>query len=193
MTGHPGLFRNGDGAQRSRPQANQPAPPAAFLPLTCKGDVPVGAYEIHVIAKATVNGKEVKRFATVGIPIKAGLNGLPFPPREMLTSIGVAVTDKPLFSLTVKLAHPDVIRGVAANVTVMAKRSAGFAEEIQLAPAMLPPNVAIAAKPIPKGENEVQFPVTVAAKGALGPLPLEFRGTTKTRGRILPTTRIPHP
>ena len=50
---------------------------------------------------------------------------------------------------------------------------------IQLAPLVVPPNVAIAAKPIPKGKNEVQFPVTVNAKAALGQLPLTFRGQTK--------------
>ena len=39
-----------------------------------------------VIAKATINGKEVSKPAMVTDVVKAGLNGLPFPPREMLTS-----------------------------------------------------------------------------------------------------------
>jgi hypothetical protein len=72
---------------------------------------------------------------------------------------------------------------VAANVTVTATRSATTTEEIQLAPAVLPPNVTIAVKPIPKGMNEVQFPVTIAANGPLGPLSLTLRGTTKVGGK----------
>ena len=39
--------------------------PAAFLPITCKADVPIGAYNLRVIAKATVAGKEITRLATV--------------------------------------------------------------------------------------------------------------------------------
>ena len=165
------------------PPANQPAPPIAFLPLTCKGDTHVGAYSLTVVAKATINGKDVSKPATVTNVVKAGLGGLPFPPREMLTQIGVAVTDKPLFALSVKLASPDVLRGVPANVTVTATRAAGFAEEIQLAPVAVPPNVAIAVKPIPKGANEVRFPVTPAANAAIGPHPLAFRGTAKAGGK----------
>ncbi|HKA07253.1 MAG TPA: hypothetical protein VKD71_08355, partial [Gemmataceae bacterium] len=105
------------------------------------------------------------------------------PPREMLTSIGIGVTDKPLFSLTAKIANPDVLRGVAANITVTAKRADGFAEEIQLAPIVLPPNVTVAVKPIPKGANEVQFPLTAAANAGLGTVPLTFRGAAKAGGK----------
>lgn len=183
VAGHPGFSGTVSLPNTAPPPPNQPVPPAAFLPLTCKGDVSLGAYDLRVIAKATVNGKQVTRLATVSDVVKTGLNGLTFPPREMLTSIGVAVTDKPLFSVAVKPVTAEILRGVAANVTVTATRSAGFAEEIQLAPTVLPPNVTIAVKPIPKGANEVQFPVTVAANGPMGPLPLTFRGTAKSAGK----------
>jgi hypothetical protein len=183
VTGPPGFSGTITVPNAPAPPPNQPAPPIAFLPVACKGDMPIGAYELKVIAKAIVNGKEIAKPVTVADQTRAGLNGLPFPPREMLASIGVAVTDKPLFSLAVKLTSADLLRGVAGNITVTATRAAGFAEEIQLAPVTLPANVTIAAKPIPKGVNEVQFPVTVAAAGALGPLPLSFRGTAKANGK----------
>jgi hypothetical protein len=153
------------------------------LPLSCKADVPMGAYDLRVIAKAAINGKEVTRLATVADIVRTGMNNLTFPPREMLTSIGVAVTDKPLFSLAVKFASAELLRGVATNVTVTSTRTAGFAEEIQIAPTVMPPNVTIAIKPIPKGANEVQFAVTPAANAAIGPLPLTFRGTAKSGGK----------
>jgi hypothetical protein len=183
VTGPPGFGGSVTIPNAPPPQPNQPAPPAAFLPVTCKTDVPQGAYELKVLAKAMVNGKEVSKPVTVTDAVKAGLNNLPFPPHQMLASIGVAVTDKPQFALTVKVGGPEVLRGVATNVTVTATRAAGFADEIQLAPVALPPNVAIAVKPIPKGANEVTFPVTPAANAALGSLPLAFRGTAKVGGK----------
>ena len=183
VTGPPGFSGSVMVPNAAPPPPNQPAPPIAFLPLTCKDDVKPGAYGLTILAKGTINGKEVAKPVMVTDAVKAGLGGLPFPPREMLSNIGVAVTDKPLFSLAVKMTSPDVIRGVAANVTVTATRTTGFAEEIQLAPVTIPPNVAIAVKPIPKGANEVQFPVTAAANAAFGPLPLSFRGTAKAGGK----------
>jgi len=183
VAGHPGFSGTVSIPNAPAPPPNQPAPPIAYLPVTCKADVAVGAYDLRVMAKANIGGKDVIKPATATDAVKAGLSGLPFPPREMLTSIGVGVTDKPLFSLSAKLASPDVLRGVAANVTVTAKRADGFAEEIQLAPIVLPPNVTVAVKPIPKGANEVQFPLTAAANAGLGAIPLNFRGAAKSGGK----------
>lgn len=183
VVGHPGFSGSVTVPNTPPPPPNQPAPPAAFLPLTCKADVPLGAYSLRILAKATVNGKEIVRLVSIGDVVKASLNNLTFPPRDMLTSFGVAVTDKPLFSLTVKPATADILRGVAANVTVTATRSAGFAEEIQLSPLVMPPNVTIAIKPIPKGANEVVFPITPAAAAVIGPLPITIRGTAKVAAK----------
>jgi hypothetical protein len=183
VTGPPGFSGSVTVPNAPPPPPNQPAPPIAFLPLTCKGDMAQGAYSLTVVAKATINGKEVSKPATVTDAVKAGLNGLPFPPREMLTQIGVAVTDKPTFSLAVKLANADVLRGVPANITVTATRAAGFGEEIQLAPVAIPPNVTVAVKPIAKGANEVQFQITAAANAGIGPHPIAFRGTAKVGGK----------
>jgi hypothetical protein len=88
-----------------------------------------------------------------------------------------------VFALAVKLANADVIRGVPANVTVTATRSAGIAEEIQLAAVGLPANVAAAVKPVPKGANEVQFPLTAAANAGLGPISFTLRATAKSGGK----------
>jgi hypothetical protein len=167
--------------------ANAPVPPAgqiaATLPLTCKADTPAGAYQLQVRAKATINGKEIIRTANISDVVKQSMNGLAFPPREMLNSIAVVVTDKPLFTLSVKATSADVIRGVAANLTITAKRAEGFTEEIQLAAMGLPPTITVVAKPIPKGANEVQFPLTAAAGAPVGPIPLTLRGTAKAAGK----------
>jgi hypothetical protein len=183
VTGHPGLSGTVTVLNAPPPPPNQPAPPIAYLPVTCKPYTPMGAYSVRVMAKANIGGKEVTEPATVTDAVKAALGNLPFPPREMLTRIEVAVTDKPLFGLTAKLVTADVVRGIPANVTVTARRAEGFTDEIQLAPVAIPPNVTIAAKPIPKGANEVQFPITAAANAAIGPLPVAFRGAAKPGGK----------
>jgi hypothetical protein len=183
VTGPPGFSGTVTVPNLPPPPPNQPAPPAAYLPVTCKADVPMGAYDLRVVAKATVGGKEVSKLATVTDVVKQGLNNLAFPPREMLASVGVAVTDKPVFALSVKVAAGEVARGVPATVTVTAKRADGFAEQIDLAPVGLVPNVSAAVKPIPKGANEVQFPLTAAANAGLGPLMVSFRGAAKQAGK----------
>ncbi len=183
VVGHPGFSGTVTVPNAAAPPPNQPVPPAALLPLTCKADVPMGAYDLQVVAKATINGKPVSKLVTVTELVKANLNGLSFPPREMLTSIGVAVIDKPLFSLSAKFTAPDVVRGLPANLTVSAVRAVGFADEIALVPQGVPANVVVAVKPIPKGANEIAFPVTAAANAAVGPIALSFRGTSKPGGR----------
>jgi len=183
VAGHPGFSGSVTVPNAPPPPPNQPAPPIAYLAVMCKPDVAPGAYDLRVTARATIGGKEVSKLASVQDLVKQGFNNLAFPPREMLTSIGAAVTDKPLFDLTVKLASPDVIRGVPAMLTVSAKRADGFAEQIDLQPIALPPNVTAAVKPIPKGANEVQFPLTAAANAALGPARLTFRGAAKHTGK----------
>lgn len=167
---------------------NAPPPPAgqiaATLPLVCKAGTPAGAYVLQVQGKASINGKDVVRTATITEVVKQSMNGLVFPPREMLHSIAVAVTDQPLFTLTVKATSADILRGVPANLTITAQRAAGFTDEIQLAPTLgLPATITVAAKPIPKGANEVQFPLTAAATAPVGPIALTLKGTTKAAGK----------
>lgn len=191
VVGHPGLTGTVVVPNAPPPPPNQPAPPIAMLPLACKADVPAGAYDVRILAKATINGKVVSKLVSVTDVVKTGLNGLAFPPREMLTSVGVAVIGPPLFDVTIKFPGPDVVRGVATNVTVSAKRAEGFVDEIQLAPQTLPANVALALKPIPKGATEVVIPLTVAAAVPPGPLTIAVRATAKPGGRDFAYTSAP--
>src|SRR5439155_19970253 len=96
VTGRPGSSGTVSIPNAPPPPPNQRAPPIAYLPVTCKADVPIGAYDLRVVAKAKIGGKDVTQPVAATDAVKAGLGGLPFPPREMLTSIGVGVTDKPL-------------------------------------------------------------------------------------------------
>ncbi len=169
------------------PAANAPPGQAgqtiAYLPLKVNADVPMGAYEFSVQTKAVVDGKEFMRLANVTDIVKQRMANLELPPREMLTSLGLCLTDKPLFVLAAKMPLPDIVRGAPATVTLAATRAAGFAEEIALSAVNPPANVTIAAKPIGKGSNEIGIQVTAAANATPGDFPIFFRATTKSGGK----------
>jgi hypothetical protein len=190
VAGHPGI--SGTLTIAAGPQ---PAPnvPAGTLLISVKPDVPVGPLVLTVQGKATINGKPVVVSANVTNAVKTQLGNLPFPPRQLLDEVAVAVTPKAPFTLTATVDAGAALRGVAATVTVTAVRDAGFTEEIALAPGTIPPNVAPALKPIPKGANEVKVTLTPAANAALGSLPFTLIGRAKYQTRDVTATSAPTP
>ncbi len=153
----------------------------------------MGPHFLTVVGKATINGKTVVVPANVAVPVKAALAGLPFPPRDLLHGLALAVTQKPPFTLTAKVDAGAALRGTAATVTVTAARDAGFTEAIALTPGALPPNVAAALKPIPKGANEVKVTLTPAANAALGPFNFTLIGKAKYQMKDISGTSAPAP
>ena len=184
IVGHPG-FSGSVTVTAPAPGAPPPPPgtPIAYLPLTAKADVPIGPYDLRIQAKGTAAGKDVIRFANIADLVKQSMAGLGFPPREMINSIAVGVTDKPLFALSAKLANPDVLRGTPANITITATKAMGFNEDIAIAAIGLPPNVTAAVKPLPKGSNDIQLQITAAANATLGSFSITFRGAAKPGGK----------
>ena len=179
VVGHPGLS-----GSTTITTAAPPAPtlPLAVLTIQDSGKSALGGSVIHLQAKATINGKEVKSFVDIKAAIQQNMQGLPFPPRDHATDIAAAIIDPP-FRVTAKYATPEGARGTPINLIVTATRSAGFADEITFAPAALPPNVTAAAKPIPKGGKEVQFPLTAAANAPLGASNVIFIAKAKVGGK----------
>jgi hypothetical protein len=194
VAGHPGITGTVTIPAGQAPNAAPPPQPpqiAARLLLNVGPDVPMGPYRIVIQGKATINGKPVVEYASVRGSVSAALAGLPYPPRQMLTEVGLAVTEKPPFSLTAKLDLPEVVRGLPATMTVTATRVPGFTEEIALTASGLPPTVVPALKPIPKGMNEVKVTLTPAANAALGPVSVSFAGKTKFNGKDYSATSLP--
>ncbi len=174
--------------------AGPPTPPnvpAGNLLISVKPDVPMGPHVLTIQGKATMNGKPVVVRANVTNAVKAELGGLPYPPRQLLDEVAVAVTPKPPFTLTARVDAGEALRGVAATVTVTAVRDTGFTEEIALAPGTLPPNVASALKPIPKGANEVKVTLTPAANAALGSFSFPLLGRAKYQMKDVAATSAP--
>lgn len=162
--------------------AGQPAAPnvpAAVLLLSGKAEMPLGPYTLAVQAKGVFNNQPFTRYVSVRNVVSQNMAALTFPPRQLNHQIGIAVTDKPPFTLAAKFDQPEAVRGLATTVTVTATRAPGFAEDIVLAPLGLPPTVAPALKNIPKGKNEVKVTLTPAAAVPLGKIPFALSGKGK--------------
>jgi hypothetical protein len=153
----------------------------------------MGPHVLTFQGKATVNGKPLVFRGHVTNAVKAQLAGLPYPPQQLTEGLAVAVTQKPPFTLTAKVDAGEALRGTPATVTVTAVRDAGFTEEIALVPGPLPPGVAPALKPIPKGANEVKVTLTPAANTPLGSFTFLLTGKAKYQMKDVSGTSAPAP
>jgi hypothetical protein len=178
VVGHPGITGKTELKATPPPPPNQPA---GKLTINVKPDVPMGPYFLLIQGKAVIDGKPVIVNADVTPSVKESMAGLAFPPRDLLHPVGLAVTEKPPFSLLAKFELAENIRGVPVSVTVTAQRAPGFAEEIVLAPQGVPANVALPALKIEKGKNEVKGQFTAAANAPLGKFPIGFEGKGKVQ------------
>jgi hypothetical protein len=164
-------------------QPSAPNQPAATLYLSARREAPSGPYEIKLRGSAVINGKTVIHDLSLRSLVIQELAGLAYPPRQLLPRVGVAVLEKPPFTLAAHLDHPEVARATPATVTLVATRAPGFVEQIALEPVGLPANVAPALKSIPKGQSEVKVTLTPAVNAALGTFPISFNGKAKFQNR----------
>ncbi len=182
-------------AQSGPPPApdQPPAPPFAQLPVQAAADLAPGVYEVRVRAKAAIDGREVAAYASTRAAVQQQMAGLPYPPREWLNTVGVAVTPKPPYTLQARWERPEAVRGLTAKLHVTATRDAGFAGEIALAASGLPPNVTAALKPLAEGQGEADIEVKVGAPAALGTFPFALVGRGRHQERDYAPTFLPPP
>jgi hypothetical protein len=160
-----------------------PNQPAATLFLAARSGTTVGPHHVVLKGTAIINGKPVSRYANVHFVVSQNLAGLPYPPRDLFTQVGVAVTPAPPFTLALKLDHAEAARGVPVPLTITATRSPGFAEEIVLSPVGLPPTIAPALKNIPKGQNEVKAQLNPVLNAPLGRFRISVSGQAKFQNK----------
>jgi hypothetical protein len=177
-------------AEKKTAPANQPV---GELPLTVADDVPIGAYTFFIQGKATINGKVVTQLANGRAALSQSLANLPVPPRTLVDPLGLAVTEKPPFTLAAKFDSPSATPGKTATLTVTATRVPGFTEEVALTVAGLPANVTAAMKNIPAKQNEVKVTVTLAPAAAVGQSSLTITGKAKVQGREVVAQTSPVP
>jgi hypothetical protein len=171
----------------------KPGQTAAALVVHAKPDQPMGAFAVTVVGKATIDGKPVVQPASARAILSQTLSGLPFPPLNLNTQIGIGVKDKAPFTLAVKMNPPEGVPGTQATVTITATRDKDFGEDITiLPPANLPPNVPAPKIPnIAKGKNDVSFPIDLNAKAPMGDYALLFAAKTKLKEGEVATAALP--
>jgi hypothetical protein len=174
--------------------AGQPAAanqPAATLFLSASANAAPGPCNLRIQGSAAIGGKTVIRDANLRAVVNQNLSGLSYPPHLVLSQIGVAVTEKPPFTLSARVDQPEASRGSPVPVTITVSRTAGFTEEIALSAVNLPANVTAALKNIPKSENEIKAQLTPAANAPLGQFTISVTGKAKFKDKQIAVTARP--
>jgi hypothetical protein len=165
-------------------KAPPPNQPLGTLLVSVDPDAPIGAYAIQIEGKASINGKTVTKLASVRAAVRQSLANLPLPPKNLLTSIGLAVMEKPPFALTAKLDAVSYAPGkpTILTLTITAIRAPGFTEEIALATSALPPGVTAMPKSIPANQNEAKLTLTLTPQAKVGQTAITLTGKSRHQG-----------
>ena len=154
-----------------------------FVPLLVKAGTKPGAHRFVVKASAKVDGKEIVRYANLTDYLKTSLGGMPNPPPDLRHDCAVAVVEKPAFTVKFTPEPASIEKGKAGKLNVEATREKEADADITLVPLFVPPNIAPAVKPIPKGMTKAEVGITVAPPAAIGKSPIVIRATTKVGGK----------
>ncbi len=164
-------------------KAPPPNQPLGTLVVNVASDMPIGPYVFQIQGKASINGKTVVKLASVRAVVSQGLANLPLPPKNFLTSIGLAVTERPPFTLTAKLDAASYAPGKPATLTVTATRAPGFTAEIALSNSALPPGVTAMLKNIPANQNEIKLTLTLTPQIKFDKATFSVTGKAKHQDR----------
>jgi hypothetical protein len=180
VVGNPKLSGHATIAAGQPPMPNQPG---GTLTIAAAADAPMGPQEFAIQAKATIKGKEVSQLLSVRALASQNLAGLPVPPRAMYERLGLAVKERPPFTLAFKFDEPTGTPGKPLGLTVTATRTAGFTEEITLTAAGLPPNVKPALVNIAANQTEAKMTLNLEANAPLGQFMLTLTGKAKYKNQ----------
>jgi hypothetical protein len=159
-----------------------PNQPSAVLNVTAD-DLPVGPMVFALQGKAMIDGKPVVHLVSVQNLLTAAMANLPVPPRTMYHTVGMAILEKPPFTLSAKFDAPAVQAGKSITATVTAARQPGFTAEIVVTLTGLPPGAAATAAKIPVGKNEVKVTVNLKPNLKAGQVLVTFQGSGKHGGQ----------
>ncbi len=174
-------------------QPPMPNLPGGTLTITCALDAPLGPQEFVIQGKATINGKEVVQFVSVRALASQNLANLPVPPRPLFTRLGLAVKERPPFTLAFKFDEPAATPGKPLGLTVTATRAPGFTEEIVLTANGLPANVKPALVNVAANQSEAKMTLNVEANAPVGTSMITLTGKAKHKGQdvAITSTAVP--
>jgi hypothetical protein len=165
--------------------AGPPKPPnQPSAVLSVKADeLPPGPVVFSLAGKATIDGKPVVRLVSIRNLLTAAMGNLPVPPRTMYHAVGLAVLEKPPFTLAAKFDAPFAQPGKSITATVTVTRQPGFTAEIVVTATGLPPGAAATPAKIPPGMNEVKVTLNLQPNVKLAQTLVTFSGSAKHAGR----------
>jgi hypothetical protein len=166
--------------------AGPPKPPnqaAAVLPIVAAADLPPGPLVFRIQGKATIDGKVVIQYASVRAIVSRELANLALPPAEMNHVVGIAIRDKPPFTLAVKFDAATNPPGKPATATVTLTRNPGFTAEVSLTAMGMPGGVALMPVKVPASQTTAQATFTLPPNAPMGTFNITFRGQTKHMDR----------
>jgi hypothetical protein len=172
-------------------KAPPPNQPLGTLIVNVAPDLPIGPYAFQVQGKATINGKTIIKIANVQAAVRQELGNLPHPPSNILTPIGLAVTEKPPFALAAKFDAASYQPGKPATLIVTATRMPGFTAEIALSAAGMPPGVTVMLKNIPANQNEIKLTTTLTPQAKIGQAAIVVTGKSKHHDSEVSTSAPP--
>jgi hypothetical protein len=134
----------------------------------------------------------VTKLASVQAVVRRELANLPLPPPNTFTAIGLAVTERPPFTLAAKFDAPSYVPGKPATLTITADRAPAFTTEIALSAAGLPPGVTAMLKNIPANQKEIKVQVNLTPQAKIGNAAIAITGKAKHQGGdVTATTMVP--
>lgn len=169
--------------------ANQPS---ALLELKA-ADLPPGPLAFTLQGKATINGQPTVRLASARSIWTTALAGLPVPPHSLTSLVGLAVTEKPPFTLTAKLDAATAAPGKPITATVTASRTAGFTAEIAVSVQGLPAGAAAPPVKIAPMQTSAKLTITLKPNVKVGQTLLTLQGAAKHDGRDWAVRTAPLP
>lgn len=168
---------------------------SAVLTVTASPDAPTGALtQVKLLGKARIGDRDFETVSHVEDALRGQWSGTRLIPPTVSRAMALGVA--PAGKLTLRTEPAEVIFGkeLKATVKVVATRGEGIDEAITLAtePAQnaLPGGIALAIKPIDKGQNEVVLEFTANDQAPLGPFTVVLVATHK-KGNETVTAHVP--
>lgn len=157
------------------------------LTLRVDIDAPLGIHTLRLAGVGTVANQPLTRGVGLANHLSPKLDNLTQLPGSLVTDFAVLVTPPPFFRVSAEVNAPAVARFAKTPVTVHVAKEKFFDEEVAVEVANLPPNVAVAVKPVAKGTRSIQLEMESNKDTPLGRFPVFFSGTSNHRGRAART------
>lgn len=156
---------------------------SSALVLRAGLDAPLGIHTFRICGSGTVGERPLIRSVDLTGLVAPKLDNIFLIPGDLVTEIPVLITPPAFFRVAARVDAPAVTRFGKTPLTVQIDKQKFFDDEVAVEVGNLPPNVAVAAKPIAKGTRSITLEIESKKDSPLGRFPVFISGTATQRGR----------